>query len=227
MGVFRKHWREPSFWKWWWQNRLSLEIQVGAMLVLLALILGGGWLAADKLAPANAADSSSYVLETTVNRVVTVREKGKVVRKLVPVVKRILVKRATQYRTETQYGTRFVTTPGGVRVVREPVIRYVPKVRTRVVTNQGRVRTVSETRFLPTTNIETRTQTAVVTGERTITNTAIQTQTVVNARTVTETHTATVFDTVTDVQTQTETVTQPATTITVPSVTTVTVPIGP
>ena len=50
----------------------------------------------------------------------TVREKGKVVRKLVPVVKRILVKRATQYRTETHYGTRFVTTPGGVRVVREP-----------------------------------------------------------------------------------------------------------
>ena len=50
MEVFRKHWREPSFWKWWWQNRLSLEIQVGAMLVLLALLLGGGWLAAAKLA---------------------------------------------------------------------------------------------------------------------------------------------------------------------------------
>jgi hypothetical protein len=230
MRVFRKHWREPRFWKWWWQNRLSLEIQVGAMLVLLALLLGGGWLAADRLAPANAADSSSYVLETTVNRVVTVREQGKVVRKLVPVVRRILVKRATQYRTETHYGTRIVTTPGGVRVVREPVIRYVPKVRTRVVTNKGQVRTVSETRFLPTTNIETRTQTAVVTGERTITNTAtaIQIQTVVNARTVTDTQTATVINTVTDVQTQTET--QPAITVTLPAETvtvTVTVPIGP
>jgi hypothetical protein len=224
--MFRKHWSDPNFWKWWFRNRFSLEVRVGGALVLLALLLGGGWVAADRLTPATAADSSAYVFETTVKRVVTVREKGKIVRKLVPVVRRIVVHPATQYRTETQYGTRLVRTPGGVRTVRQPVIRYVPEVRTRVVTNNGRVRTVSETKFIPTTKVETRTETAVVTGERTVTNTAVQIQTVVNARTVTDTQTATVLDTVTEVQTETAppvtvTETLPAETVTV------TVPSGP
>lgn len=214
--MFRKHWREPQFWKWWWQNRLSLEVRVGAAAFLLALLLGGGWFAAGKLSTASAGQSA-YVLETTVQRV-TVREKGKVVRKLVPVVRRIRVQSSTQYRTETRYETQVVTSPGGVRIVRKPVVRYVPKIRTRVVTKNGRTRTLRQTTFVPTTKIETRTQTAVVTGERTVTNTAVQTQTVVNARTVTATETQTVLGTVTDVQTETEpavTVTLPAETVTV------------
>lgn len=217
--MFRQHWRDPHFWSWWWQNRLPLEVRVGAALVLLALLLGGGWFAAGRLATAHAG-RDAYVLETTVQRVVTVREKGKLVRKLIPVVRRVVVQPATEFRTETQYATQVVTTPGGVRVVRKPVVRYVPKIRTRVVTNNGRVRTVSETRFVPTTNVETRTETSVVTGERTVTNTAVQTQTVVTARTVTNTQTETVMATTTEVQTETEppvtvTETQPGDTVTV------------
>jgi hypothetical protein len=217
--MFRKNWRDPNFWKWWWKNRLSLEVRVCAGLVLLALLLGGGWLAADRLAPANAGDSNAFVLETTVERV-TVREKGKVVRKLVPVIRRIRVKSSTQYRTASLYETNVVTTPGGVRIVRKSVVRYVPKIRTRVVTNKGRVITVSETKLVPTTKIETRTQTAVVTGERTVTSTDVQTQTVVNARTVTQTQTSTVSNTITNVQTVTAppvtvTETLPAETVTV------------
>lgn len=217
--MFRQHWRDPHFWNWWWRNRLPLEVRVGAALVLLALLLGGGWFAAGRLGTAHAG-RDAYVLETTVQRVVTVREKGKLVRKLVPVVRRVVVQPSTEFRTQTQYATEVVTTPGGVRIVRKPVVRYVPKIRTRVVTNNGRVRTVSETRFVPTTKVETRTETAVVTGERTVTNTAVQTQTVVNVRTVTNTQTETVVATTTQVQTETEppvtvTETLPAETVTV------------
>ena len=222
--MFRQHWRDPHFWNWWWRNRLPVEVRVGAALVLLALLLGGGWYAAGRLSTAHAG-RDAFVLETTIQRVVTVREKGKLVRKLVPVVKRVVVQPSTEFRTRTQFATQVVTTPGGVRIVRKPVVRYVPKVRTRVVTNKGRVRTVSETRIVPTTKVETRTETAVVTGVRTVTNTAVQTQTVVNARTFTDTETATVLSTTTEVQTETEppvtvTETQPAVTVTV----TVTVP---
>jgi hypothetical protein len=223
--MFRQHWRDPHFWNWWWRNRLPLEVRAVAALVLLALLLGGGWFAAGRLSTAHAG-RDAYVLETTVQRVVTVREKGKLVRKLIPVVRRVVVQPSTEFRTQTQYATQVVTTPGGVRIVRKPVIRYVPKIRIRVVTNNGRVRTVSETRLVPTTKVETRTETSVVTGERTVTNTAVQTQTVVNVRTVTNTQTETVVATTTQVQTETEppvtvTETQPAETVTV----TVTVPL--
>ena len=187
------------------------------MFLLLVCLLGGGWFAADRLSAATASgDRAPYVLQT-VQRVVTVREKGQLIRKLVPVIRRVQVEPVTQYRTQTLVGTTFVTTPGGVRVKR--VVRYVPKTQTHVVTSNGRTRTVSETRLVPTTRIETRTRTAVSTveRERTVTDTAVETRTVTNERTIRNTETDTVLRTVTQTQTETETAPPVTVTATLPS----------
>ena len=61
------------------------------MGVVLAAILVGGWFVADGLTAAKAnAGADSLILETTVNKLVTVREKGKLVTKTIPVVKRVV-----------------------------------------------------------------------------------------------------------------------------------------
>jgi len=182
-------------------------------------VLAGGWLASGRLSSAGAV-SDTYALETTLMRTITVRQQGKLVRRVVRVVKQVRVRPETVFRTDTTFGTKFVTTPGGVRVVRQRVVKYVPRVRTHVVTVGGKTRTVTETLQVPTTTIETRTETNVVTGaKRTVTETQSQTnvitteRTVVDQQTVTETqtHTATVTETVpvtvTETVTSTDTVT--------------------
>jgi hypothetical protein len=223
--MFRRYWRDPGFWRWWWRNRVSQGARRGAGLVGVVLLLIGGWFAADRLTLAGAdTGTDAYVLETTVERVVTVREEGKLVRKRVPVVKRVLV-RAPNGSQQTRYQTQLVTVGGETRVVRQPVVRYVRRVQDHLVTVNGRTSTISETRLVPTTTVRTRTQTAVVTAERTVTDT----QTRTDERTVTDTETR--FRTITDTRTETappQTVTATVTsTETLPAVTvvvTVTVP---
>lgn len=163
--MFRRNWRNPGFWKWWWQYRVTAATRFAVGALLLALIVVGGWFGSVYLTTADAGSKAdSYVRETTLQRVVTVREKGKIIRKVVPVVRR-------------------------------PVVRYVPRVRDRVVTVGGRTRTVSETRLVPTTTIRTRTQTAIVTAERTVTATQVQTRTAERTVTNTDTQYRTVTDT--------------------------------
>src|SRR3954451_5464153 len=171
--MFRRYWQDPGFWKWWWRNRVSDDARRGAGLLGVVLLLVGGWLAADRLTSAGAeTGASSYVLETTVERVVNAREEGKLVRKHVPVVRRVLVRVPSRVKAETKHQTQLVTVVGGeTRVVRQPVVRYVPRIRDRLVTVNGRTSTVSETRLVPTTTVRTRTQTAVVTAEHTVTET--------------------------------------------------------
>ncbi len=214
--MFGNHWRELSFWKWWWRERAPIELRVGTYVFLLALVLSGGWLAAGRLSAAGAV-SDTYALETTLVRTITVRQQGKLVRRVVRVVKHVEVRPETILRTETSFGTKFVTTPGGVRLVREKVVRYVPRVRTRVVTVGGKTRTVTETQVVPTTTVQTRTETNVVTGAtRVQTETQSETtvvtvvQTVVDQRTVTETETQTNTRTVTETVPVTVTVTETA-----------------
>ena len=209
--MFGSHWREIRFWKWWWQHRAPVELRVGSYLLLLCVLLAGGWLAANRLSTAGAVPSA-FTLETTLTKTVTVRRSGKLVRRVVRVVKRVRLRPETVFRTDTTYGTRFVTTPGGVRVVRQAVVKYVPRVRTHVVTVGGKTRTVTETRQVPTVQI--RTETNVVPGAaRTVTETDVQTQvvtaerTVVDQQTVTETQTQIVTETETVPVTVTETVT--------------------
>ena len=96
-------------------------------------MLGGGWIAADRLSSASASGASSpgFTFETTVEKVVTVREKGKLVRKLVPVVRKVFVKRQTKFKTLTDVTTDVIKTPGGVRIVRHKVVKLVPVVTGR------------------------------------------------------------------------------------------------
>jgi hypothetical protein len=212
--VFRRNWRNPGFWKWWWQYHVGAGTRIAVGALLLALVVVGGWFASVYLTTADAGGKAdSYVLETTVRRVVTVHEKGKVIRRVVPLVRRVVVS-----SLETRYGTRLVTVGGTTRVVPQPVIRYVPRVRDRVVTVSGGTRTVSETRLVPTTTVRTRTQTAIVTAERTVTATQVETRT--DERTVTVSDTQTFTETSPPV-TVTTTETLPPVTVTVLVTTTV------
>jgi hypothetical protein len=215
---------------------------------VLAAILVGGWFVADGLTAAKASTSAdSLVLETTVNKLITVREKGKLVTKVVPVVKRVVRIRShtqTQVERETdlRYSTRVLTEPGGVRVVRRVVTTTtrVPVVKNHVVTVNGKTKRVAVTSYVPTTRVETQTQTQTQTETRqqTVTQSAApntitqvstanhtttdvqtqtQTQTVttVQTATVTTTNVVTEVQTVTNTVTDTQTVTEPPVTITI------------
>lgn len=213
--MFREHWRELAFWRWWWSNRASNVVRVGAGVLLLGLILGAGLLAADRLSAAKGGVDSAAVQTyvETVNRVTTVHENGKVVRKLVPVVRKVRVvsQPRTVLQTQTSFRTLEITTKGKVQTIRQKVVKRVPVVRTRFVSVSGETRTVAVIQYKPTTAIETRTQTVTngqtVTNSQTVTNTQTETQTV--TQTVTNTETVTNTDTVTVPVTVTVTTTGP------------------
>lgn len=171
-------------------------------LLGLAVVLGGGFLVADRLSQANAGISptGSYTFETTVERLVTVRTHGRATVKRVPVVRRVFLRPQTAF--ETRFDTRVVTKPGSVRVVERRVLRYVPVVRKRVVTVGGKTRTVTTRRLVRTTRVQTVTtqQTQTLVDQNTTTVVSNHTETVVNN------HTATVPVTVVQNNTETETV---------------------
>ena len=152
--MVRKNWRNPRFWRWFWHDRVAPEVKALVAAILIVLMLGGGWLAANRLSTANAGVSTPAAVltfETTVQKLVTVREKGKIVRKLVPVVHKVFVKRPTAFKTTTDVRTRVVTISGGVRTVRTKVVVHVPVVSKKVITVNGKTKTVVTTRLVPTT----------------------------------------------------------------------------
>jgi hypothetical protein len=216
--MFRKHWREPAFWRWLWRNRIPVGAKLGLAVGAVVLFLGGGFFAADRLASANAGVSATdaFTFETTIQKLVTVREHGKTVVRRVPVVRRVFLRPQTAF--ETRYDTRLITTPGGIRTVRQKVVRYVPVVKRRTITVNGKTRTLTETRLVPTTTerIQTQTQTSVVTNQQTVVNqntvTVVKSQTDTAFVTVTETHTETAVETLT-LPGDTVTVTQPVTVV--------------
>src|SRR5471032_555517 len=79
--MLRRYWRDPHFWRWLWRDRASPEVKAVICVLVAALVLGGGWFAADRLAGANAASTSAgqVTLATTVERVVTVHRNGRVI----------------------------------------------------------------------------------------------------------------------------------------------------
>ena len=205
--MVRGHWRDPKFWRWFWHNRMPLGVKLVLSAFAAAAFLVGGFLVADHLPrAANAADALTY--ESTSEQLVTVRDNGKTVVRRVPVVRRVVLRPQTAF--ETRYDTRLVTTPGGVTTVPVKVVSYVPVIRRHVVTVNGKTTTVTQTRLVPTTKVEvkTQTQTNVVTNERTIVNeSTVTVSTIRNVTmpvTVNETHTVTVVET------------QPAVTVTLP-----------
>jgi hypothetical protein len=210
-------------------------LRIGLGLLLLGTLLAAGLLAANRLSAAKGGVQETNVLGTyveTVRRLVTVREDGKIVRKVVPVVHvervkvKVLSKPQTVLETHTSFRPLEITVEGKVRTIRQKIVRSVPVVKTQVVAVAGNTQTVAVTQYKPTTAIETR--------AHTVTNEVTNSQTVTNSRTVTNTGTET--DVVTTTQTRTQTVqntvtetnivttTQPAITVelTVPVTVTVT-----
>jgi hypothetical protein len=240
--MLRANWRSLRFWRWWWRHGVRTDVKWILALAVVPALLVGGYFAASGLTEASAAGSSSYILETTIQKVVTVHEHGRTIVKRLPVVvRRTIVKSRTQTQTafDTVVDTKVITTPGGTRTVERKVVSYVPVVHKQVIHVNGKTKTITTTHLVPTVHTETKTltqtQTNVVTNEQTVTNqntvvqTKTKTSTVVQPVTVTEQNTVTEEKTVTETQTETdtqtetetdtvtvtETVTEPAVTITV------------
>ena len=78
-------------------------------------------------APPRSADT--YVRETTISKIITVKEHGRTIVKRVPVVVRKDDRPVDAPRGRPSVDTRVVTTPGGLRYVTKKVVRYVPVVQ--------------------------------------------------------------------------------------------------
>jgi hypothetical protein len=204
--MFRRHWREPAFWRWWWGNQAPHGAKVSLAGLALLGFLAVGFFAALGLSEADAGstDPRALTFQTTVDKLVTVRERGRVVVRRVPVVRRVVYRPETAVRTLFGTRVRVVTTPGRA-VVEKRLVTVGGKTRTIIATQ-----TVSGTRTQTRVQTETRTQTRV----QTETNVVTDQQTVVRTETLPVTVQQTVVQTL---PSQTVTVTVPITvTITVP-----------
>jgi hypothetical protein len=216
----RGHWREIHYWLWLWQKRVPFAVKATVLGVLVCALLTAGLGAAGGLTSAGAG-GEELAPRTTLERLVTVREKGRVFQRLV----RVAVKapepgrRGESVLTQLEFVTRVVS------LAAQAPHRIVVVTTVRPLTAEGKPQTV--TRLKP----RTRTETAAVT--RTVTNTQNITQppeTVTREQTNTLTRTETRAETSTRVETQTltetrvETVTLPPQTVTVLETVTVTVP---
>jgi hypothetical protein len=193
---------------------------VTAAAVFLFALLGGGWATAAGLTSTHH-KSDAVMLETTVEKLITVHEKGQVITKAVIVKKKL--QRDKGNRPEPKYVT--VTAPGSGDASARTLTRLVPVVTRQRVTINGKPRIVTRTRMATTARTKTATVTRTVTNSQNVTQPAV---TVVRPETSTITRTETRVDTVTRTQTQpvtqTQTVTQPAQTVTIVDTVTVTVP---
>jgi hypothetical protein len=194
VAAIRWRWFRPGYWGWRWRSDVSREAKLVSALIGLGAVAVAGYLAADTL---GGPTSTSESYETTVEKVVTVRERGRTVRKPVRVVQQVLVTTSSA--------------SDGTQVVTRRIVSTVPVLRRQVVTEAGRARTV----------VETRTRTRAVTDRQTVTDsqTVTDEQLVTVTRPVTTTQTSTVVRTVPTTVTETESVT-----VTVPITVTVSLP---
>jgi hypothetical protein len=207
--MFKENWRTFGFWRWWWRSVVPADAKYLASILLAGVLIVGGYFASGHLAGASAA-GTSYVRETTISKIVTVKENGQTIVKRVPVVvRKTIVHSSTAWATSVD--TRVVTTSGGLRYVTKKVVRYVPVVHKRTVLVNGKTKTVTETRLVPTVKTETFTNVQTVTNQSTVV--VNKSSTVTQPVTTVETHTVTLPpQTVTQTLTQTETVTETVTT---------------
>ena len=161
----REHWREAAFWRWWWHDRVPVVVKSLLALALLGSLVVGGWFAAQKLPAAKAGDGPSKTIVSTVDRVVTVRARGKVVVKHVPVIQKVYVANAAASpktlrvaETQTVYGTRTVVRTV-VRTVAAASLRA--KEVTLPASTVTRTRTLTVTKTVPTTTVQWRVITVV------------------------------------------------------------------
>jgi hypothetical protein len=156
------------------------RIVLGSLLVL-ALLVGGGFAAARAVAGASSGESEVRIITT--RQKVQVKVHGHIV---------------TRWRTRELYAeaktvmqTQTIQTPHGIKLVRRPVTRY------QVVYRKGGTRTLSR----PVTDVQTLTNTSTrlvtVTNHVTDTATITQPETIVDTTTVVSTETDTLPVTVT------------------------------
>ncbi len=203
---------------------MPFSAKVATVGVLLCALIAGGWAAASGVTPSSGGNSGSLVLETTVQRLATVREQGRMVRKLVPVAVTIKTRqrRETIYQTQPKYITVAPPASGDARA--HTVTKLIPSVTTREVTINGKPSPATSappiTSGQPGTATVTRTVTTQNVTQPAVTIARTETDTV----TRTETLTSTTTRTVTQPVTETQTVTLPPQTVTIVQTVTVTTP---
>ena len=169
--MIRENWRDPHFWGWWWRHRVSAGAKLVGAVGAIGLLGFGGYAAAGGLDSAVTASSSEPLLAqvTTVERLVTLRETGRVVTKPIRIVRTIPGRGSTAYETQVRLNT--VTLPGRTDVVIRRDVRTVPVVQQVVVTRDGRIQTVVQTRPAVTqVRISRVTDRQTVTNERVLTS---------------------------------------------------------
>lgn len=191
--------------KWWLLSlRDTIESSSDAKfvggLVLVVLLAGGGYIAADRVSQAGAETGGGkhlVRLVTTVREPVTTRIHGHTV------VHWRVRRKVVEAQPQTVMERQTIRTPSGTKVVTRPVVHYRVLYRKKVVTVNGKTNTV----VVPQTVTDSRTTTV--------------------SRTQTEVQTVTDRVTVVRTETVVSTVTEPGTTVTLPGTTvTVTLPVG-
>ena len=124
--MIRNHWRDPHFWTWWWRQRVPGEAKLVAAVVAISLLGFGGYAAAGGLDTAVAEGSSESLSPqvTTVEKVLTIRESGRVVTSPVRVVRTIPGQGSTSFSTQVLLNT--LTTPGRSYVVTQRDVEPFP-----------------------------------------------------------------------------------------------------
>lgn len=190
-GELRNHWRDPRYWRWMWESRVSGDTK-GALALMVAVVCAiGGYLAAQRLA------ATHEVATVTTQRTVTV------VRKTSANAPPEVVTRSQTVTRPDQTDVVTVRRDGRTVTLRAPgeTVTVRGSVQQRVVTN-GRtdtvVRTETQDRLTTvTTPATTETVTYDVTQPaHTVTETATVTETdALVVVTVTEVVTVTVTET--------------------------------
>lgn len=155
--MFRENWSNPRFWRWWWRTCLPVETKLLALVLVVPLLLVGGYFASGGVRGPHVA--SGAVVVRTVQRVVTVKSHGSTSVRRVPVVVSQTVERpSTGFSTVVE--TRVVTHTGAGHVTTVGSVRTVPLVRLSTVRDSvTNVVTDSRTVTLPPATV-TQTQTA-------------------------------------------------------------------
>jgi hypothetical protein len=201
----KKHWRDPGYWRWLWESRVSRDTK-GMLAALLCISLAiGGYLSAGQL------NDEPEVAAITSERLVTVVRKSPGGMTTEVVTETDISTRPGETITDTDLVTvirdgEAVVIPRPGRTVTETidgkvVVREVTDTVTRTNTvDRPTTTTVRETETRPGETVtgpgQTTTETRDVPGpERTVTETETTTETkAVIVRTVTETETVTVTD---------------------------------
>ena len=207
----RDDWRDPGYWRWWWQDRVSGSTKFALFAALAILLAVAGFASAGRLSEERSAQVVTTERVVTVMRkvnggvvtevqtvtgtvtareteLVTVRRNGRTVvirRPAETVTDTDRVRGPVRTRTETDVRTKTQTETS---TVDRPttVTNTVDRPTTVTETGPGRTETVTETRDVPGpthTVTETETNETTVTEEVTVTETVTETETV----TVTET----------------------------------------